>query len=154
MCLHKIKQLELEQNNTTNKQLLKLAKIVPDLSEDTTGGLQEKWNHLRGMAASLFLSDSNSSSMTTHIAEEQIVEMIMACDAVYYQLYYLQITKHPSLQGDLFIPHPVQYFSIVVDINDFRNLKHSMSKNTPNELLHELSERYGLNLDPATEHPL
>jgi hypothetical protein len=47
---------------------------------------------------------------------EQAIRLIIACDAVYYRLYYLQMTKVlPGTRKDnvvSFLPHPLEYFGL------------------------------------------
>jgi len=140
-CRYKVAGEKVEQGKTIKKQHKELAKIIPSLPENT--GLHEKWN---------ILHDLIEKRIYSGLSELQFVQMIMACDAVYYQLYYLQITKHPSLKGGdlLFIPHPVQYFAT----GPTGYMKEVISDDIPDELVDELSQRYGLKLEPVAEHPL
>ena len=42
---------------------------------------------------------------------EEAVQLLIECDAVYYELYYMEITISSSLSGrQLFVPHPSFYF--------------------------------------------
>jgi hypothetical protein len=59
--------------------------------------------------------ESQSKKDSLHYFE-QAIRLIIACDAVYYRLYYLQMTKVlPGIRNDnvvSFLPHPLEYFGL------------------------------------------
>lgn len=58
----------------------------------------------------------NQSEKNSLHCFEQAIRLIIACDAVYYRLYYLQVTKVlPGTRNDSvvsFLPHPLEYFGL------------------------------------------
>lgn len=70
---------------------------------------------------------STRGTTPTNVLFDNSVRLIMACDAVYYRLYYLQITKQlPAMMATMrdcttdsnekvrhvFLPHPIEYFGL------------------------------------------
>jgi hypothetical protein len=82
----------------------------------------------------------------------------VACDAIYYQLYYLQITGTLVATGS-FVPHPLQYFGLAHLAPDdakksVKAFTRKARRSLPNKELIELESRYGIDSDVQSEHPL
>lgn len=76
--------------------------------------LEAKCAKLIESASSVFKHTKQETPGTNHALLEDIVRLIIASDAVYYRLYYLQIAKIlPTCKRDggcFFLPHPTEYF--------------------------------------------
>jgi hypothetical protein len=99
---------------------------------------------------------SGDCSRSTKV--DDAIRIIVACDSVYYQLYYLSITG--KLLGSC-IPHPLQYFgqpNLTMALSDATNCMKEFTgqlrKSLPSKELQELMSRYGIDNDPESEHPL
>jgi hypothetical protein len=96
------------------------------------------------------------SSRSTKV--DDAVRLIVACDAIYYQLYYLQITGILGGTGN-FVPHPLQYFGLAqLAPNDAKKSVKEFTRkgrpSLPSKDFIELESRYGIDSDMQVEHPL
>lgn len=139
---------------------------------------QHQYHHQQQKQKPRSPKERGSSSSTTERSFSHAIRLIMACDAVYYQLYYLQITNQleVELEQDNIdtvssnIPHPTTYFGSIHNSNGFCKKKHfvkvilsqlegyngseSLDLSSSSKLLEELQGRYGFDNDPTNEHPL
>jgi hypothetical protein len=115
--------------------------------------LRSKCDAVRPLVQRLWRTgDSNRSAKI-----DDAIRLIVACDAIYYQLYYLQITGILPTSGS-FVPHPLQYFGLTHLAPDDakKSLKEFTRKlqSLPDKELKELKSRYGIDNDPHSENPL
>lgn len=73
--------------------------------EPLTSYMDELLSHLE------ILLLRKSSTMTPYNSFSGAVKRIILCDKVYYQLYYLHLTKHIPFTEHHAMPHPTEYFA-------------------------------------------
>lgn len=101
--------------------------------------LEEKANTIQNLAKGKNLSN------------ECLIRLIIACDALYLRLYYLQISAPLEIRNPL--PHPTEYFTSsdwIIDSSSedkFATLCKSIR-------VEEVRERFGLQLSSNDHHPL
>lgn len=104
---------------------------------------------------------------------EEAVRLVIACDEVYYRLYYLQISRILPVERDdsLYLPHPAAYFHVPclagsgmgsdLEVKDFLDFVLSQQNKSPRKYHHEklrdeIAARYGFDLfkvEPHLKHP-
>jgi len=162
-CLRNLRcssKLLLLQNEQLNVRIIKeegklLEQICSRLLHSPEHTLLlRKCNDVRHLVPRLWRANDPTTSAG------DAVRLFIACDAIYYQLYYLQITgKLPS--DDQYIPHPLEYFgrsNLTLDINAakarLQKWTSKMRRKLPEQSLQNLMARYGMEHNPRSENPL
>jgi hypothetical protein len=107
------------------------------------------------------ISKNDKANMPTLF--EEAIRLIIACDDVYYRLYYLQISRSVPIESDasLYIPHPAAYFHVPClagsgmgndsEVKEFLEVVLSQqnkcsSMYNKEKLRDEIADRYGFDL--------
>lgn len=88
------------------------------------------------------------------------VRLVIACDDLYYRLYYLSISSVLPL-GGLSLPHPAEYFHIPFlawvgmerSLREWRDFVDSLGLLNDEKLREEISARYGIDISDPCQLP-
>jgi hypothetical protein len=115
--------------------------------------LRSKCDAARPLVQRLLRTSTAAGSRSTKV--DDAVRLIVACDAIYYQLYYLEITGTLGSTGN-FVPHPLQYFNLAPDDakKSVKEFTRKVRRSLPSKEFIELESRYGIDSGVPSEHPL
>jgi hypothetical protein len=123
----------------------------------------KEWHKLKGSRAALNQQEEHIRSSVwklmkrisaqrkrPNMTHDAVVRIIIDCDSIYYDLYYLEITSKPTRRH--FVPHPSYYFGeSLEELSQAMQLCQNQSTQVCNP---SLNDRFHLDCNAAEEDPL